>query len=219
MKKSVKILIGVIITLIILWGIIFTFDFFRCRNFKTPIFVVAGKTANDAGNGTYYGLGYKVNVERSFSLEYGIQLEKIEMYFLNKFIAGAVAETENYKAQFELTVNKNNKKNIEKITVGELKNKYDYNIYYYGLDSVIIKINNEELDLKEALLNNKITMEEIIEQAKSDKKNGIIKSAMYTDGGSMKYYYDDYTIIKSNSLDGNKDVYIGISEMNLNAVR
>ena len=173
MRKSVKILIGIIITLIILWGIAFTIDFFRCRNFN----------------------------------------------FLDKFIAGAIAEKQNYEIQFELEVKENGKKNIEKITVGELKNKYDYDIYFYGLDSVIIKINNEELDLKEALINDKITMEEIIEKANSDEKNGIIKSAMYMDGGSKEYYYGDYTIIKSNNLDDNKDVYIGIPEMILSDVR
>ena len=42
---------------------------------------------------------------------------------------------------------------------------------------------------------------------------------MYKDGGTMMYWYGTYTIIKSNSLDGNKDVYIGIPEMNLNSVR
>lgn len=36
---------------------------------------------------------------------------------------------------------------------------------------------------------------------------------MYDDGGSMEYRYDNYCIIKSNSLDGNKDVYI--SELNV----
>jgi len=64
MKKGVKILIGVIITLIILWGIVFAIDYLRCRNFKMPIFVVAGETADDGGSGIYHGLGYKVNVEK-----------------------------------------------------------------------------------------------------------------------------------------------------------
>ena len=92
MKKSVKILIGVIIALILLWGIVFSVDYFRCRNFQMPIFVVAGETADDGGSGIYYGLGYKVNVEKSISAEYGEQLEKVEMYLFGKFIAGAIAD-------------------------------------------------------------------------------------------------------------------------------
>ena len=35
----------------------------------------------------------------------------------------------------------------------------------------------------------------------------------------MIYFYDTYTIIKSYSLDGNRDVYIGVPEMRLNDVR
>ena len=157
MGKGVKILIGLIIALIILWGIV--------------------------------------------------------------FIGRDIDKTQNSQIQFVLEVKENSEKNIEKITVGELKSKYNYNIYYYGLESVTIKINNEEFDLKKALAKEKITMEEIIEQAKCDEKNGAIKSEMYKDGGSMEYYYDNYTLIKCNSLDGNRDVYIGIPEMNLNSVK
>ena len=35
------------------------------------------------------------------------------------------------------------------------------------------------------------------------------------DGGTTMWYYEDYTIIKRHSLDGNRDVYIGIPEMRL----
>ena len=42
---------------------------------------------------------------------------------------------------------------------------------------------------------------------------------MYKEGGTKEYYYGTYTIIKSHSLDGNRDVYIGIPEMRLNMVR
>ena len=39
------------------------------------------------------------------------------------------------------------------------------------------------------------------------------------DGGSMEYHYKDYTIIKIHKLDGNRDVYIGISNMKLNDLK
>ena len=38
---------------------------------------------------------------------------------------------------------------------------------------------------------------------------------MYLDGGSMVYEYPDYYIIKCNSIDGNRDVYIGMPNMSL----
>lgn len=62
-------------------------------------------------------------------------------------------------------------------------------------------------------------MEQIIEQAEADKENEVINADMYKEGGTMIYWYGTYTIIKSHSLDGNRDVYIGIPEMNLNSVR
>jgi len=40
----------------------------------------------------------------------------------------------------------------------------------------------------------------------------------YYDGGSTEYYYDDYTILKFNSLDGCKDLVIGPSGAIINEV-
>lgn len=93
--------------------------------------------------------------------------------------------------------------------------KYDYNIYTYE-GSVNILINNEEISLKQALLENKITMDEIIAKANEDLANKKIKGDMYRDGGSMLYQYDNYTIIKCHTLDGNRNVYIGTPEMSIN---
>ena len=62
---------------------------------------------------------------------------------------------------------------------------------------------------------NKITMEEIISKANKDEKDGKIKAEMYKDGGSMEYYYDNYTIIKFATLSGNRDVYIGTKDFRL----
>lgn len=92
MKKGFKLLITVIVILIVLWVVIFCIDYFRCRSFKEPIFVVAGITADDGGSGMYYGLGYKVRIEKTISAEYGPQLFRVEMYMFDKFIVGAVAD-------------------------------------------------------------------------------------------------------------------------------
>ena len=92
--------------------------------------------------------------------------------------------------------------------------KYDYNIYGYN-GIVNIKIDGNEYSLKEALLENKITMEEIIGKADKDEKDGKITAEMYKDGGSMEYYYDNYTIIKFATLSGNRDVYIGTKDLRL----
>lgn len=95
--------------------------------------------------------------------------------------------------------------------------KYDYTIYGYD-GSVNIRIDGKDYSLKEALLQNKITMEEIISKANQDEKDGKIKADMYKDGGSMEYHYENYTIIKCHTIDGNRDVYIGTKDLKLNDV-
>ena len=95
MNKSLKIVISIIAILIALWGVIFFTDYLRCGNFKEPIFVVAGVTADDGGSGTYYGLGYKVKVEKTISSGYGPTLVRVEMYMFDKFIIGAIADIHN----------------------------------------------------------------------------------------------------------------------------
>ena len=123
----------------------------------------------------------------------------------------------NYEFNYLLEIQKSEKIEKKKITVDGLKNKYDYDIYYYGIDSATIEIDNQKMDLIEALKNDKVTMEKIIEQAEKDSKS-VITNDMYLEGGSMIYFYDSYTIIKRNSLNGDKNVYIGIPEMRLNNI-
>lgn len=93
--------------------------------------------------------------------------------------------------------------------------KYDYNIYTYE-GAANILINNKEISLRDALLNNKITMNEIIQKANQDLKDKKISGDMYRDGGSMIYQYKNYTIIKCHTIDGNRDVYIGTPELTIN---
>lgn len=89
-------------------------------------------------------------------------------------------------------------------------NQYDYTIYGYD-GSVNIRIDGKDYSLKEALLENKITMEEIIAKANQDFPNAV----SYDDGGSMEYHYENYTIIKVHKIDGNRDVYIGNKNMKI----
>ena len=91
--------------------------------------------------------------------------------------------------------------------------KYNYTIYAYD-GSVNVKIDEKEYSLKDALLQNRITMEEIIKKANTDFPDAV----SYDDGGSMEYHYENYTIIKCYTLDGNRDVYIGTKGMTLNDV-
>lgn len=99
-------------------------------------------------------------------------------------------------------------------------NKYDYDIYSYK-GTVDIIINNEQISLRDALINDKITVEEILEKANRDAREyKTILGSVYLDGGSMFYIYDDYEILKCHKLSaigkwnpGYKDLYIGVPSM------
>ena len=126
----------------------------------------------------------------------------------------------DYKFNYILSVkyDQNQEKNLEKITTDEFNNKYNYDVFYYGIDSAEITVDNEKMNLNEALNQEKVSMGKVIEQAEKDSESGIIVSDMYKEGGSMIYFYDTYTIIKKHSLDGNRDVYIGVPEMRLESI-
>lgn len=159
----------------------------------------------------------------------------ISFYNINKSIAvinnGLINDEANEVIEFIKTINVAEKKSVENFEIlfydkhpmesykiytildKSETEKYDYTIYGYD-GSVNIRIDGEDYSLKTALLEDRITMEEIIEKANKDFPNAI----SYDDGGSMEYHYNNYTIIKCNRLDGNRDVYIGTKDMTLNDV-
>ncbi len=63
-----------------------------------------------------------------------------------------------------------------------------------------------------------ITMEEIITKANQDERDEKIDTVVYKDGGTTEYHYENYTIIKCHSLEGNRDVYIGNKDLKLSDI-
>lgn len=145
--------------------------------------------------------------ESNFGTDFGYQKTKtddIEVLMNGYFIV-----FKGEKRPFELIFNKTNDLETRTIIKAHDNNNYSYNIFSYG-GNVKIKIDNVEYDLRTALLEEKITMEEIIEKANKDAfEDKTIIADSFEDGGTNKYYYNDYTIIKYRTLDGNSDVYIG----------
>ena len=69
--------------------------------------------------------------------------------------------------------------------------------------------------LEDALNRKVITPEDIFAQVKKDLKYGVCMDGMYSDGGSIEYCYygekdNQYTILKLGTLDGEKDLVIGM---------
>ena len=95
----------------------------------------------------------------------------------------------------------------------------DYNVYSFAGD-VFVKINDVEISLKDAIINKQIDPQDIVNNCtldvKENKNNVVFNEA--NDGGTRKYRYDlanqePYSIIKCHTLDGNRDLYIGVPNM------
>lgn len=154
------------------------------------------------------GTNVKINYDGSIKESYPAQVKatKIEL-----------KSAENFELKFSKKSNSGSK--IEKILDKSETKKlgiysYDYNIYSYN-GTVNIIIDGKETSLRDALLENKIRMEEIIAKANRDFPNAV----SYDDGGSMEYHYKDYTIIKVHKIDGNRDVYIGEPKLNISDLK
>lgn len=123
--------------------------------------------------------------------------------------------------QFELIYTQNEKNELIKIIDKNSSKDYDFDVYTYGGD-VLININGKSYDFKEALLQNIISIDNILEKAKDDAQNDICTEAKYLDGGSIEYWYSDYTILKYNKeyigKNNRKDFVIGMKKEIINKV-
>ncbi len=154
------------------------------------------------------GTNVKITYEGFVMLSYPAKVKatKIEVRTVDKFNLVFYQKTAINPKQKEIIISKNEVKGI------------DYNVYAFE-GHIAINLNTDSSDLTEnsislrdALLQNKITMDEIIAKANQD----FPKAISYDDGGSIEYHYDNYTIIKVHNLNGNRDVYIGTKDMTIN---
>ena len=139
MNKILKTVISVLGIILVLWGLVFTVDFIRCSMFLEPVFVIAGETEDDGGSGIYYGLGYKVKIEKNISAEYGPELIKVEMYMFNKFITGAIAN-------IHITVDDTNGSDIT--TQPQIHNSFVGTVIEETTKYMIVEPNEDEAERK-----------------------------------------------------------------------
>ncbi len=100
----------------------------------------------------------------------------------------------------------------------QLKNN-DRNVFYYGLDFAVFCEKNERCyQVNTALKNNQITLEEFQQYLAKQVEYENYKAINFWDGGTTLYYKGGMQILFCNTIDGNKDVYIGNDKMldNLN---
>lgn len=118
------------------------------------------------------------------------------------------------KLNFVLNVKANNVMKKNKIL-----DLSDVSVFYYSLDNVTITLKETQIfDLKYALENNLITLNDIIDKAEADGILNKNRESIFKDGGSRLYDYGTYKILKLNALNGNRDIYIGTPEMDINSL-
>lgn len=124
-------------------------------------------------------------------------------------------ESSNYKK--DINLNFYQRKDLGLKTISQFGD-YDFNILTYGGDVSFTFDTDMVYTFENALKENVVTVDKILEQAKIDAEYGICEEGFYSDGGSIEYLYDDYTILKYNTLDGRKDLVIGIKGQIINEV-
>ncbi len=87
-KKTLKIVLAIIISLVALYCTILSIDRNRVTSFREPIFAVSSELREyeNYSKEVYKGLGYRIEIDK-------VENQKIissTMYFLNKVIAGAI---------------------------------------------------------------------------------------------------------------------------------
>ncbi len=122
------------------------------------------------------------------------------------------------KFDYELTVERSKSSGVTWMTNEQFYNKNGFHAYLYCLDKAYITLDGKQMYIGDALNSGKMSVDRLIEKANNDANCGIIKRDMLKDGGTMFYWYDDYTIIKRNAIgssseDRNQDLIIGYADM------
>lgn len=87
-KKTLKIVLSIIIILVTLYMIMLSIDINRVESFREPIFAISSELRDyeNYSKEVYKGLGYKIEIDR-------VENQKIissTMYIFNKVVAGAI---------------------------------------------------------------------------------------------------------------------------------
>ena len=115
-----------------------------------------------------------------------------------------------YEKTYDLTYHGRKDMGIKQIAKTNQFDNINYGLYTLAGDVTITLEQDMVYSLEDALNQKIISIQSILDQAKLDEKYGICEMGYYQDGGSIEYRYKDYTVLKFNALDGNKDLIIGM---------
>lgn len=199
------IIISGLVGFIIIFGIVTGIhDYNRIEKNMNPIFCIKLEDEKNL-NQTCWGLGYKIQQEINPPSDQPFRkTQEFGSWFAKKL-------------KFEY--DRGNRRLVEfkrvHLCIDDIKLYYtddEGTKYYFNcLEEVTINFDDEAISLKKALEKNKITIDEII--------GNLILDETYEDGGSTMYkdneqeYSTGIAVLKCNTTDGNKDVYIGNTAM------
>ncbi len=106
--------------------------------------------------------------------------------------------------KYVISLDINNDQEIKEVLSFNNNMSINNKLYYYGLNKVNVNVNDKEYELSNYIKDNKITIDNII--------NDMELIETYRDGGSKLYkskQNNNYKILKCNIVNGNKDIYIG----------
>lgn len=175
-------------------------------------------TVNDTETGRYDGLHWQMkritkdNIVQVIMEPFLIEVTEFPV------ICEYSLESSSYEKKFELTYMGRKDMGVKKIAEKNQFDNLDFGVYTIAGDVSITIEGDMIYSLEDALSQSVITVQDILEQAKADKKYGFCEEAYYSDGGSIEYRYSTYTILKYNALDGNKDLVIGMPGTIINQV-
>ena len=136
----------------------------------------------------------------------------------NPVICEYSLESSEHQKKFELTYMGRKDMGVKKIAEKNQFDNLDFGVYTIAGDVSITIEEDMVYSLEDALSQGIITVQDILDQAIEDEKYGICERAYSQDGGSTEYRYADYTILKYSTLNGNKDLVIGMQGTILNQV-
>ena len=175
-------------------------------------------TVNDTETGRYDGLRWQMkritkdNIVQVIMEPFLIEVTEFPV------ICEYSLESSSYEKKFELTYMGRKDMGVKKIAEKNQFDNLDFGVYTIAGDVSITIEGDMVYSLEDALSQSVITVQDILEQAKADKKYGFCEEAYYSDGGSIEYRYSTYTILKYNTLDGNKDLVISMPGTIINQV-
>lgn len=189
MCKGLKLIFGGLIILLLC----ITVDLVSIYTINKPIFAIKGNNDNH-----YYGLFY----DTYNCLEYSSPQIKFKGSKFSCLVDFEILEQHAYTVSVDETFNCSGNKDLY---LG-LENQ---NVYTYCLDNIRVVVGNDIMELKDYYKENNRIIDEIInslDYVDTYKDGG---SKLYRDNGDDGFTDNGLSIIKCNTVAGNKDIYIG----------